>query len=133
MTTQDIETLAQLVSVSKHDSGLTYKQISERSIDPESGYRASANILWKIGTGEDVKINPPLVRAVAQGLGLSLKRVQAAAARQFLGWLVDDPFGADPGDDDEVVRVVHRAGLTAADLPRVAEVIKESRRRGDSG
>jgi hypothetical protein len=136
MTTEGAETLSQLVGerAGKRDSGLpTYEQLSERSVDPKTGYRPSANLLWKIGNGQEVKISEKLVGAIAAGLSLPLERVQLAAARQYLGWQVDDPFGTDPGDDDEVIRVAHRPGLTAGDMPLVDESIKKSRRDDASG
>lgn len=132
MTPRDTETLAQLVAerAGKRGSSLpTYEQLAERSTDDETGYRPSPNLLWKIGTGQEVKVNPALMRAIAAGLQLPLTRVQAAAARQYLGWQAVDPFDTPPGDDDEVVRVARRQGVTGSDLPRVEAELDESRRR----
>ena len=131
MPTQDTETLAQLVRDHAGGEGkLTFVQLSERSIDPTSGYRPSANLLHRIASDVDVKINPRLVRAIAAGLGMPLPRVQAAAARQFIGWEVDDPFGTEAGEDDEVVRVAHRPGATSVDMPRAEEELRKARRAG---
>jgi len=112
------ETLAHLVA-DRAGAGRTYTfvALSERSIDPQSGYKPSANLLWKIAQGDSVKVNPALIRAVAAGLDLPLARVAEAATRQFIGYVVDDPFVADHGED-VVVRVAHRPGQTAGDLPR---------------
>lgn len=102
------ETLAQLVQ-DGISGGVTYAQLSRRSVDPDSGYRPSANLLWKIGTGRDVKINPPLVAAIAAGLSLSPVRVQAAAAYQFTGYATK-PLGQGA--------VVQESGAEAGDAAR---------------
>lgn len=136
MTPRDAETLADLVSDragKRGSSPLTFEQLSERSVDEVTGYRPSPNLLWKVAGGQEVKVNPALVRAIAAGLGLPLERVQVAAARQYLGWHVTDPFDTPAGDDDEVVRVVHRPGVTGSDLPLVEADIEESRRRDAGG
>jgi hypothetical protein len=132
MATRDTETLAQLVSerAGKRGSGLqTFVQLSKRSVDPRGDYRPSPNLLWKIASGQDVKINEQLVRAVAAGLELPLERVQAAAARQYLGWQVSHPAPQGPAEDDEVISVGHRPGLTASDMPRVGDAIEDARDR----
>jgi hypothetical protein len=130
MATRDTETLAQLISerAGQRGSGLpTFEQLSARSVDPEGGYRPSPNLLWKISAGQGVKMNPELVRAVAEGLGLPLERVQAAAARQYLGWQVSHPASHGSVEDDEVISVGHRPGLTARDMPRVGDAVEDSR------
>ncbi|MFH8792267.1 hypothetical protein [Streptomyces sp. NPDC017941] len=117
--TPEPETLATLISerAGKRGSGLpTFEQLSERSEDPVSGYRPSANHLWRIASGEDVKVNPRLLGAIAAGLSVPLHRVQAAAARQFLGLEVSSE--AVPGDDDAEISVAHEVGATAAELRR---------------
>lgn len=131
MTTRDTETLAELMSerAGKRGSGLpTWEQVSERAIDPESGYRPSANLLWKVASGQEVKVNPKLVRAIAAGFSLPLERVQDAAYRQFIvGWQVDDPFNTSAGDDDAVARVAHAPGKGAADMPATRDFIERAR------
>lgn len=136
MTPRDAETLADLVRERAGKRGanlLTFEQLSDRSTDAETGYRPSANLLWKVAGGQEVKVNPSLLRAIAAGLGLPLERVQMAAARQYLGWQVTDPFDTPAGDQDEVVRVVHPPGVTASDLPLVEGDLEESRRRDKAG
>lgn len=123
------ETLTQLVAdaAGRRGHGLTYDQLSTRSVDPATGYRPSRNLLNRIGTGQDIKINPALIGAIAAGLGLPLHRVQAAAARQYLGWQAVDPEVAGGGEGDEVIRVAQRQGVTAGDRPRVEEFVRQSR------
>jgi hypothetical protein len=130
MTTRDTETLAQLVHAvaGERGRGLTYEQLRKKSIDPETGYQPSSNLLNRIGLGQDVKINERLIRAVAAGLELPLPRVQAAAARQYLGWQVAvDPGVETDTDDDEVIRVATHGGVTPSDTRRVEEFVQRSR------
>jgi hypothetical protein len=112
------ETLTQLVQ-DGISGGVTYAQLSKRSVDPDSGYRPSANLLWKVGTGRDVKINPPLVAAIAAGLSLPPVRVQAAAAYQFTGYAIK-PLGQGA--------VVHEPGAEAGDT---AHAILERWEKGE--
>jgi len=131
MTTRDTETLAELMSerAGKRGSGLpTWEQVGARAVDPSTGYRPSPNLLWKVASGQDVKINPPLVRAIAAAFSLPLDRVQLAAARQFIGLEVDDPFDTPPGDDDTVVRVAHAPGKRAEDMPATRQFIERAAR-----
>lgn len=132
MASRGSETLAQLVAAAagERGSGLTYAQLSERSVDPESGYRPSANLLNRIGRGETVKLNPPLVAAITEGLGLPPARVQAAAARQFIGYAAIDPGLGGGGDDDEVIRAARPAGTTPRDDGGVKGFVRRSREEG---
>lgn len=129
MSPRDPETLTQLIAsvAGERGSGLTYAQLAERSVDPEGGYRPSANLLNRIGRGEQVKLNPSLIRAITAGLGLPAARVEAAATRQFIGMAAIDPGLGGGGDDDEVIRVARRAGVTPGDSRRVEEFVRQSR------
>lgn len=129
MTTRETETLAEIMSerAGKRGSNLpTWEQVAERAVDPRTGYQPSPNLLWRVATGQDVKINRKLVRAIAEGLALPWERVQWAAARQFTGLHVDDPFDTNPGADDAVVRVVHDPGQTGADMPATRRFIEQA-------
>lgn len=121
MTTRDAETLTQLVSErAGKDRPLTFEQLAERCIDTESGYQPSANLLWRIASGQSIKVNPELVAAIAAGLELNPQRVAAAAAHQYTGW-APAPLPPKPGEvvDDAVVRVARAAGVTPDDMPAV--------------
>lgn len=132
MTTRDAETLAQLVSArAGKGKDYTFEQLANRSVDPESGYKPSPNLVWKIASGQDVKINPPLVKALAAGLGLPPKRVADAAYRQFIGWFSSEPpfeVEGDDDDDDAVYRVARAAGVTPDQMPAVKEFFEELRK-----
>ncbi|MEV4863217.1 hypothetical protein [Streptomyces ossamyceticus] len=139
MTTRDTETLAELVSQyagkgAGREPKLTFEQLSERSVDPDTGYKPSANLLWRIASGHVIKVNPPLVVAIAAGCGVDVRRVRAAAARQFLGW---DAAGLPDADldegQDEVVQVARSAGVTPEEMPAVRQFFEDLRRQRDTG
>jgi len=137
MTTRDAETLAQLVA-ERAGKGRpdTFEELANRSVDPETGYSPSANLVWTISKGDNVKINPPLIRALAAGLRLHPDRVGDAAHRQFIGaWRSGrPPFETDDEGDDAVYRVAVAAGVTPDQMPVVKEFFDDLRkRRGEEG
>jgi hypothetical protein len=67
---------------------LTFEALHQRAVDPVTGYQPSANHLWRIATGQAVKVNPPLMAAIAAGLGIDLIVVQRAAAVEYLGMVL---------------------------------------------
>lgn len=131
MTTRDTETLADLINAKagkRSGSPMSFDDLSKVSIDEESGYRPSGSMLWKIANHQGLKVNPELVRALTAGLGLPPARVEAAAHRQFIGpYAAVDPSLGGGGDDDEVIRVARRAGVTPGDGRRVEEFVRRSR------
>ncbi|MFD3741632.1 hypothetical protein [Streptomyces sp. NPDC058629] len=46
---------------------------------------------------------------------------------QYIGVVVDDPFGTPPGDDDTVVRVAHHPARGAGDMPAVRAFVERPR------
>jgi hypothetical protein len=92
--TVEQETLTDLVGAVVGPGGRwTYQAFQARAVDPDTGYRPSTGTIQKIKEGGLVKINAELVRALAAGLGLPLRRVQLATAYQYTGLVVgDDPF-----------------------------------------
>ncbi|MDT0472965.1 hypothetical protein RM863_12610 [Streptomyces sp. DSM 41014] len=135
MTTRDAETLAQLVSdQAGRGRKFTFEQLADRSVDPESGYKPSPNLVWSIASGKSVKLNPPLVRALAAGLGLPPARVADAAHRQFLGWYATDP-ASDTRDssDDAIYRVATKEGVTPEQMPAVEAFFEQLRREREGG
>ncbi|MFE0329025.1 hypothetical protein ACFW08_20030 [Streptomyces sp. NPDC058960] len=137
MTTRDAETLAQLVSArAGKGKDYTFEQLANRSVDPETGYRPSPNLVWKIASGQDVKMNPRLVKALAAGLGLPPKRVADAAHRQFLGWYSTEfPIERDEQDEEEdaVYRVATAAGVTPDQMPAVKAFFERLRKERGEG
>ncbi|MEU0397979.1 hypothetical protein ABZ208_35540 [Streptomyces sp. NPDC006208] len=109
---------------------LTIRAFALAAVDPETGSTLSKSTVGNLVQGHRIKINPSIVRSIAAGLGMPLATVQAAVMEQYVGVVVDDPFGIEPGDDDAVVRVAHTPGATADDLPEVRAFIERAR-RGD--
>jgi len=69
---------------------LRIREFAERAVDPETGWAPSKSLVGNIVAGQQVKVSPSLLRAVAAGLDVPLRRVQAAAAEQYLGLILDD-------------------------------------------
>lgn len=107
--TQPAETLTQLVAERVSESGMTWRQLEGRAVDPETGYRPTKETLRKIAVGVTVKISPELVRAVAAGLSVDPDRAARAAALQYTGYVATNVGSgvvlrdAD-ADDDEMPR-----------------------------
>ncbi|NUR42040.1 MAG: hypothetical protein HOV73_18330 [Streptomyces sp.] len=135
MSTRDAETLEQLVSaVVGKGKRYTNEQLANRSVDPETGYKPSPNLVWSISAGKSVKMNPRLVRALARGLDMDPQRVADAAHRQFLGWYTKEPPGGEElaEGDDAIYRVAARQGVTPEQMPAVLEFFEQLRReRGE--
>lgn len=109
------ETLTQLVGdVAGEGKPLTFVQLAAKSVDPDTGYKPSPNLLWRIAAGQSIKVNPELVRAIAAGIEQPLERVQAAAAYQFVGYLAA-PLGAG--------HAVHMPGSGAGDAPKSRSIM----------
>lgn len=114
MTTNP-ETLASLVARAVDDDGITFVQLSERTIDPETGYQPSPNMLWKVARQKGVKVNPALVRAIAAGMQqLPLRRVQAAAAFEFTGYTATEVEGGT---------LVHAPGADVSDATKAHAIM----------
>ncbi|MEV6102675.1 hypothetical protein [Nocardia sp. NPDC051981] len=103
------ETLASLVAGAVDSGGLTFAQLSDRATDPESGYRVSPNVLWKVARQKGVKLNPELVRAIAAGLRIPLERAAAAAAYEFAGYVASGVGGG---------MVVHEEGADISEASK---------------
>lgn len=69
---------------------LRIREFAERAVDPETSWAPSKSLVGNIVAGQQVKVTPALVRAVAAGLDVPLRTVQAAAAEQYLGLILDD-------------------------------------------
>lgn len=132
MTTRDTETLADLINAragKRSGKPLSFDDLSDLCIDPDTRYKPSGSYLWKIAQGEDVKVNQSLIRALTAGLGLPAARVEAAAHRQYIGpYAVVDPGLGGGGADDEVIRVATRRGVTPASTREVEGFVRRSRR-----
>jgi len=61
------------------------REFAARAVDPETGTSISKSLVGNLVTGSQVKISPALIRAIAAGLNVPLRTVQAAAAEQYVG------------------------------------------------
>jgi hypothetical protein len=122
--TQEAETLQQLVA-DRVGPGrrMTYRAFQAKAIDGGSGYQPSVDTLWKVGTGKPFKLTPELVGAIAAGLGLPLRRVQAAAAYQYTGLVV---AAVDGG-------IVLHAPSVEADTPATRGEVRRQKGRAEEG
>ncbi|MGC5001169.1 hypothetical protein [Streptomyces sp. DT203] len=60
-------------------------------MDPETGTTISRSTGGILVTGSRIKITPEVLGAIATGLGVPLRLVQAAAAEQYVGLVLGDP------------------------------------------
>lgn len=128
------ETLTRLVAERVGEGReITFRAFEARAVDPDTGYKPSRSTIWKAAKGESIKPSPELIRAFAAGLNLPLGRVQAAAARQFIGLVVDDPIGVEPGADDAVLRVAYSPDAAGDGFTAVRRFVDETREKPDSG
>lgn len=102
---------------------LTFRAFEERAVDPITGYRMGKSTAGEVARGHQIKITPAVLRAIAAGIGVAPSIVRAAAVRQYIGIEVTDPYGAEPGDDDAVIRVAHEVGTDPAELQQVRQVL----------
>ncbi|MFH9816184.1 hypothetical protein [Streptomyces sp. NPDC017230] len=65
---------------------MSIAQFCAIAIDPDSGYQPSNGLVGKMVRGEQPKMTPQLVGALAEGLGLPREVVAAAAHFQLLGY-----------------------------------------------
>ncbi|MDT3395568.1 hypothetical protein RKE29_02700 [Streptomyces sp. B1866] len=100
----------------------TYRELAGKAIDPRTGYRTSHQTLWKIAHDEPVKINPPLVRAVAAAVRKPEHLAQIAAAQQYVGLVAGDPLGAST--PEAAVVVAHVPGIKPEHMPLVHDLLK---------
>ncbi|MFI6055528.1 hypothetical protein ACIBCO_36260 [Streptomyces violascens] len=111
--------------------GASSRELAERAVDPITGYRAAHNTLWKIGQGQNVKINPELVRAVAAGIGKPEREVQLAAAQQYVGLVAGDPL--DASTPEATIVVAHVPGAGPDDMPKLQELLNDWSSRNQGG
>lgn len=80
-----LDLLAQLVAERVGEGRrMTWRQVEERAVDPETGYRPVKETLRKISRGITVKVSPELVRAVAAGLEVPLYTVENAFIAKYV-------------------------------------------------
>lgn len=115
-----------------NDRGLSYAKMSERAIDSDTGTKLSKPYLQRLVA------NPPAnapsetqMRAIAAALRVSERRVQAAAAEQWLGYVATELAGYN---DEVRIIVGHLAGMPESELRRwraMIEADERARREND--
>ena len=87
---------ADLVRSQREKLNLSYRTLSEKCRDPETGEGVSYGWLHRLETGKPV-VPPemPLLRALSVGLQLPLPRLQEAAGAQFFGMDFDQRYSVD--------------------------------------
>ena len=120
--TQELETLTDLVAARVgRGKPLTYRRFEELAVDPETGHRPSRDTLWKISHGKPIKVDPAIVRAVAEALSLPPERAQRAAAYQYVGLVATEVAGG---------LVLHEPAVDA-DTSGVEGAVRQQRERAE--
>ncbi|RLU85868.1 hypothetical protein CTZ27_26230 [Streptomyces griseocarneus] len=109
--------------VREAQTGKTLRALAELAVDPVTKRAVAHSTLWRIAQGQSIKIEPAVVRAVAEAVGKPLREVQLAAAQQFIGLMAGDPLGASTAE--AAVVVAHVPGMTASDMPRVQRLLSQ--------
>lgn len=109
-----------------NDRGLSYAKMAERAIDPASDTRLSKPYLQRLVT------NPPAnspstkqLKALANALNVSERRLKAAAAAQWLEYEATELAGYN---DEVRIIVGHLAGMPEAELRRWRAMIEADER-----
>ena len=109
-----------------NDRGLSYAKMSERAVDPESGTKLSKPYLQRLVANPPANApSPSQMRALSIALGVSLRRVKAAAAEQWLEYEATELAGY--GDEVRII-VGHLAGMPESELRRWRAMIEADER-----
>jgi hypothetical protein len=114
------------------DAGTSLRRLGERAIDPETGEAISWQYFQKLVKNPPASPPDPLqMRALAAALGKPYRRIQEAAAKQWLQYEATELAGYD-----EEVRIIvgHLAGKSKAELVKWRYMIEaEERAKRESG
>lgn len=117
--------LSQLIQ-DANDRGLSYQRMSDRAVDPESGTKLSKPYLQRlVGNPPANSPSPKQLRAIANALRVSERRVKAAAAAQWLEYTATELAGYN---DEVRIIVGHLAGMPEAELRRWRAMIEADER-----
>ncbi|MFI9244216.1 hypothetical protein ACIGXF_16865 [Streptomyces sp. NPDC053086] len=115
-----------------NDRGLSYSKMSARAVDTESGTRLSKPYLQRLVSNPPANApSPTQMRALSNALGVSLRRIKAAAAEQWLEYEVTELAGYN---DEVRIIVGHLAGMPESELRRwraMIEADERARREND--
>lgn len=108
------------------DAGISLRRLGERAVDPETGQSISWQYLQKlVKTPPASAPDPVQMRALAAALARPYRRIQEAAAKQWLQYEATELAGYD-----EEVRIIvgHLAGKTKAELLQWRMMIEAAER-----
>lgn len=108
------------------ESGLSYQDMANRAVDPDTGTRLVKQALQKLV--KTPPVNPPLLpqlRAIANGTGLPLRRVKEAAADQWLEYEATELAGY--GDEVRII-LGHLGGMSPQEQRRWRAMIEADER-----
>ncbi|MFI5686761.1 helix-turn-helix domain-containing protein [Streptomyces sp. NPDC051636] len=106
----------------KAETGLSYRELAKRAIDPETGTAVGYTTLHRIATDRPIMVFPGVIGAVAKALNRPEREVRIAASQQYCGLIAGDPFGAST--DETTVVVAYAPGMGREDMPRVEELLR---------
>ncbi|AVH59909.1 MULTISPECIES: hypothetical protein [Streptomyces] len=123
--------LSQLIQ-DANDRGLSYQKMSELAVHTESGTKLSKPYLQRLVANPPASAPSPLqLKALANALRVSERRVKAAAAEQWLEYTATELAGY--GDEVRII-VGHLAGMSEPELRRwraMIEADERARREND--
>ncbi|MET8113717.1 XRE family transcriptional regulator [Streptomyces prasinus] len=119
--TSPLGALSQLVQ-DHLDTGISLRRLGERATDPETGESISWQYFQKLVKNPPASPpDPAQMRALAAALGKPYRRIQEAAAKQWLQFEASELAGYD---EDVRIIVAHLAGKTASDKRRWRRMIE---------
>lgn len=123
--------LSQLIRAGVDEFG-SYRRISARAVDPETGEPVSWQYLQKLVENPPTSApSPARMRAIAAGLGKSERRIKEAVAKQWLEYEATELAGYD---NEVRIIVGHLAGMSPFELRRwraMIEADERARRESD--
>lgn len=123
--------LSQLIQ-DANDRGLSYAKMAERAVHNESGTRLSKPYLQRLVANPPTSSpSPNQLKALANALNVSERRLKAAAAAQWLEYEATELAGYN---DEVRIIVGHLAGMPESELRRwraMIEADERARREND--
>jgi transcriptional regulator with XRE-family HTH domain len=117
--------LSQLIQ-DANDRGISYQKMSDRAVDEESGTRLSKPYLQRLVSNPPTNSpSPKQLKALANALGVSERRLKAAAAAQWLEYEATELAGYN---DEVRIIVGHLAGMPESELRRWRAMIEADER-----
>jgi hypothetical protein len=117
--------LSQLIQ-DANDRGLSYQKMSDLAVDRESDTKLSKPYLQRlVGNPPANSPSPKQLKAIANALRVSERRVKAAAAAQWLEYTATELAGYN---DEVRIIVGHLAGMPESELRRWRAMIEADER-----